>query len=46
MAVRAHSTRECSQAVAQTLRARGHDPPVVAHFVNRLVLRPRVFLDT
>ena len=24
-------------AVAQTLRARGHDPPVVAHFVNRLV---------
>ena len=23
--------------VAQTLRARGHDPPVVAHFVNRLV---------
>ena len=24
-------------AVAQTLRARGHAPPVVAHFVNRLV---------
>ena len=24
-------------AVAQTLRARGHDPSVVAHFVNRLV---------
>ena len=24
-------------AVAQTLRARGHDPPVVAHFVNRLI---------
>ena len=24
-------------AVAQTLRARGHDPPMVAHFVNRLV---------
>ena len=24
-------------AVAQALRARGHDPPVVAHFVNRLV---------
>ena len=24
-------------AVAQTLRARGHDPPVVAHFVIRLV---------
>ena len=24
-------------AVAQTLRARDHDPPVVAHFVNRLV---------
>ena len=24
-------------AVAQTLLARGHDPPVVAHFVNRLV---------
>ena len=23
--------------VAQALRARGHDPPVVAHFVNRLV---------